>query len=155
MSAAAEARTTAPVQVRTVEEADVPHLLRLFRTFHQESPFSDEPYNPRSVGDTLGHCMDEKFPDRVAFVAELDGEAVGAAGAVMQHVWFDYSTFYAIEAFWFVAPRFRGQGIGTALAFAMEGWAKGKGCKYLVLSSFGDRVPLDYERCETTYRRML
>lgn len=69
-------------------------------------------------------------PDQVAFVAELAGELVGFVEASLRPYAEGCETRPVgyLEG-WYVAPQWRGRGIGRALAEAAEAWARGKGCR--------------------------
>jgi len=69
-------------------------------------------------------------PDQAAFVVEVAGKLVGFAEVSLRPYAEGCKTRPVgyLEG-WYVAPEWRGRGIGRALAEAAEAWARGKGCR--------------------------
>jgi GNAT superfamily N-acetyltransferase len=84
---------------------------------------------PYAFGSTLAEALargDEDWRNnlaaRVQFVAELDGEHVGMAGAIVD----DDPDEPDLVSMW-VAPSARGRGVGDELVQAVLGWARDAG----------------------------
>ncbi|WP_038043099.1 aminoglycoside 6'-N-acetyltransferase [Thermus tengchongensis] len=69
-------------------------------------------------------------PDQAAFGAEVEGQLVGFVEASLRPYaeGCDTRPVGYLEG-WYVAPEWRGQGIGRALAEAAEAWARARGCR--------------------------
>ena len=65
---------------------------------------------------------------RTRFVAEIDGEVAGTVGAGPG----EFSGSAALTALW-VDPRYRNQGVGSALVEAVVEWALNKGFSQVLL----------------------
>jgi GNAT superfamily N-acetyltransferase len=65
---------------------------------------------------------------RTRFVAEVDGEVAGMVGAGPG----EFSNSAALTSLW-VDPRFRDQGVGSALVEAVVGWAADQGFSQVLL----------------------
>jgi GNAT superfamily N-acetyltransferase len=65
---------------------------------------------------------------RTRFVAEIDGHVAGTVGAGPG----EFSSSAALTALW-VDPRFREQGVGSALVEAVVGWAADQGFSQVLL----------------------
>lgn len=102
-------------------------------------PFRLHEHLERYIADD-SHCV---------YVAEVDGEVIGMAGAL---VWQSYisSGLMATELFWWVEPRARGGMAAMRLYRALKAWAQDKGAAALIMVSVAtiDDSPADaiYER---------
>ncbi|HXM72752.1 MAG TPA: GNAT family N-acetyltransferase [Candidatus Dormibacteraeota bacterium] len=65
---------------------------------------------------------------RTRFLAEVEGEAAGMVGAGPG----EFSSSVALTSLW-VDPRFRNQGVGSALVEAVVGWAADQGFSQVLL----------------------
>ncbi len=76
--------------------------------------------------------------NRFVRVAEAGGAMAGAmAGAMIGHVtqqWFSQD-WTAHDSLLFVAPEYRGRGIGSDLAAAFARWAHGRGAKLIFMAN--------------------
>lgn len=76
----------------------------------------------------------------IVFVAESEDQVVGFAEATLRR---DYvngtetSPVGFLEA-WYVAPPWRGRGVGRALVRAVEGWTRAQGCSELASDALLD-----------------
>lgn len=80
--------------------------------------------------------------DGVVFVAEGDDGIVGFAEATLRHDYVngtDSSPVGFLEG-WYVAPAWRGRGVGRALVRAVEDWARGRGCGELASDALLDNT---------------
>ena len=76
------------------------------------------------------------------FVAEVGGELVGLAEASLRHDYVNGTTSSPVgflEA-WYVAPAWRGRGVGRALLRAVEGWTRALGCTELASDALLDNT---------------
>ncbi|RRN80682.1 GNAT family N-acetyltransferase [Pseudoxanthomonas sp. SGD-10] len=76
------------------------------------------------------------------FVAEVGGELVGLAEASLRHDYVNGTTSSPVgflEA-WYVAPGWRGRGVGRALLRAVEGWTRALGCTELASDALLDNT---------------
>lgn len=79
----------------------------------------------------------------VYFIMEKDGVIIGGLGAVKcpdLHI----GRTLAVETFWFIAPEYRGHGLGLMEAF--ERWGKSEGCDALAMIHMVDSYPEKLER---------
>ena len=120
-----------PVRVRLPRAADLPAWAALRAALWPEV----DPELLASEASDLLHAVDGGV-----FVAEADGQLVGIAEASLRH---DYVNGTAsspvgfIEA-WYVAPGWRGRGVGRALLRAVEAWTRGLGCTELASDALLD-----------------
>ena len=83
-----------------------------------------------------------RLSERTRFVAEVDGQVVGTVGAGPG----EFHDAAALTALW-VDPRFRTQGVGTALVEAVVDWAKSQGYSQVLLwvTEVNDKAQRLYE----------
>lgn len=129
------------VRIRRADQADAPALARLRRYWAEEDgatavePGFDQRFATWFAGQQ---------GSRVAFVAEQDGEVIGMMHlAVFERMPRpgrpDSRWGYLSNAF--VLPAHRDDGVGAALADAVLGHAKERGCVRVVLSPTERAVP--------------
>jgi GNAT superfamily N-acetyltransferase len=111
----------AGLEVRLAGPADFDDLLVLFERFYREEGFE------AAVGGLAKNLRQLlSRDDTAAFVARVDGTAVGAA-AMSSAFGLEVGLYAELEDL-FVDPAWRGQGVASALVEAAAGWAKARGC---------------------------
>ena len=96
-------------------------------------------WDPEDVGDALGHGR----PATAFLACNADGALIGFAEATLRR---DYvngtetSPVGFLEG-WYVAPSWRGRGVGRALVHAVEGWTRDQGCRELGSDALLDNQP--------------
>lgn len=136
--------------VRAATEADAPRWAPLRLALW---PDEGADWDPEDVGDALGRNR----PATAFLACDADGTGIGFAEATLRH---DYvngtetSPVGFLEG-WYVAPPWRGHGIGLALVRAVEDWARDQGASELGsdalldnLSSHAAHVACGFEETE-------
>lgn len=116
--------TTHDVTIRTAVRADVPEVLRMVRAL---AIYEREPDAVQATEATLTDVMFDGDGTVRAFIAELDGRAVGLA------LWFlNFSTWTSTQGLYledlFVDDAARGHGVGRLLMQALAREARDRGC---------------------------
>jgi len=97
----------------------------------------------------------------VIYILETDGRIVGALGGMKYQDLYNGEQI-AIEFFWFIEPRYRGQGLG--LYYQFEDWAKAQSCSQIRMAHLCDLMPeqikflygeLGFEAIEIHYAKEL
>lgn len=122
-----------PVRVRPPRAADLAAWAAMRAALWPEV----DPELLASEASDLLHAVDGGV-----FVAEADGGLVGLAEASLRH---DYvngtaSSPVGFPEAWYVAPGWRGRGVGRALLRAVEGWTRGLGCTELASDALLDNT---------------
>lgn len=115
----------APVQVRSAQPSDLGPWVAMRSALWPDADTIEL--------DAQAHAMLEGDSCAVAFVAERAGALVGMAEACLRHEYVngtDSSPVGFLEA-WYVAPAWRGRGVGRALVAAVEEWTRAQGCAEL------------------------
>jgi GNAT superfamily N-acetyltransferase len=122
------------IQVRAADPADMPALLRMGRAFFSAAPWSSlVEFEFGSLESMIRHLLAAKDTS-VLLVAEVDGESVGMAAAVVFPFYFNLRTSCAQEIFWWADPEHR-RGVGRALLDGLEAHAKAKGANVFMASA--------------------
>ena len=115
--------------------------------------FGDPPLRPpASIDDAerqaLEHALTAPPADAALLVAEVDGHE--PAGVAYAETATDYFTGerHGHLAILIVSDAAEGQGVGRALLAAVEGWASGRGYRFLTLNVFAGNL-----RARTVYER--
>jgi GNAT superfamily N-acetyltransferase len=86
---------------------------------------------------TVWESLEWNNPERLVFVAELEGRVVGYAVVYWQHLLFSSKEGYVSELF--IRSDASGQGVGTALLETIKSEAMARGCGRLTLVNLKDR----------------
>lgn len=135
------------MNIRPANDADIEALIRIGHAFFQFNPYRlycalDEP----SLTATLVMLM--KL--HVLLVAEVEGEVVGAAAAMIAPLYWNQSEFQGVELFWWLDPEHRGGGNGKRLRQALEDAVREKGVRFWNMIALEDSMP---EKVDAMYRQ--
>lgn len=111
-----------------INREDALRLLETFKTFHQESQFKDEPFDPQRIWTLLDGSL--KFPDRL-FIA-YDDQMRGFIGVAKQEHFFS-GVPKVYDLGFYVSPECRGTSLGVRLLTKAEEWATKIGAKDLTI----------------------
>jgi L-amino acid N-acyltransferase YncA len=113
--------------IRPAQLSDVPRIVSIGALLHLESTYREIPYSPSKVGALMRSLING---GGVVFVAEKEGEVVGAiAGGVTAH-WFS-EELTGFEYSFFVLPEHRHGLVAMKLLLSMKAWCRAKGAKTL------------------------
>lgn len=135
--------------IRLATVADIDALTAMGRQFFAATEYSDiVQFDDASFHKTVEHLM---TGDAVCLVAEVDGQVIGAAGALAYPFYFNAGHKTGQEVFWWLNPEHRGGQIGIQLFAALEDWAKTQGCQSFTMIALdavdAERVGRIYQRC--------
>ncbi len=140
--------------IRTATENDLPRLVEMGLRFRDQTSYSEHlGRNPQKMGELAAQLMEAGG----VLVSERDGQVVGMIGYVLfPH--FISGEMTASEAFWWVEPEHRGDGI--KLLREAEKRAKQAGALRMQMIAPNDKVAQLYERfgyafVESAYQRNL
>lgn len=126
--------TQASPEIRLATIDDLEALVMMGAMFHTESPFNGRvAYDPDRVRDLIIALIEA--PEGVVFVADVEGDPVGAICGIKTCPWFS-SAPLAQEVAWFLDPDFRSGRTGLRLLRAFEQWAIEEGVDGIVMSDF-------------------
>ena len=123
--------------VRTATAEDLPQYIALARMFHAASPmhnvipFDDEGYSQF-------YLQAIEMPTVGVWLAEIDEEVVGIAGALLYPMYFSPNTLVAQELWWWLTPKSRGSGAGAKMFKQIEDWAKDNGAAAVFMIALED-----------------
>lgn len=115
--------------VREAGEADYPALAAIISTANPNHPTTAETLR-HEIQDLLGHPL---HPHLYQLIAERDGRALGEAAAYQLPGMF-HPDRYHVEVM--VCPEAEGQGVGRALAQALEAHLTGRGARELLAGTY-------------------
>ncbi|KFC61958.1 GNAT family N-acetyltransferase [Massilia sp. LC238] len=135
--------------IRRAALSDLGALLSMGRKFFAASGYADiARFDEESFRRTVDQLMTD---NAVCLVAEIDGQVVGAAGALAYPFYFDASHKTGQEVFWWLDPEHRGGQVGIRLFAELEAWARAQGCKSFTMIALDAvdawRVGKIYQRC--------
>ncbi len=79
-----------------------------------------------------------KQPTIGVWLAEINNEVVGIAGALLYPMYFSPNTLVAQELWWWLAPEARGSGAGAKMFKQIEDWAKENGAAAIFMIALED-----------------
>lgn len=140
--------------IRPATEADIPRMVEMGQRFHDETTYQKHlPSNPEQM-----HKIGKQLIDLDGLlVSEREGKIVGMIGfVVFPH--FLSGELVCGEAFWWVDPEYRGEGI--RLMREAEKSACARGAKKMQMIAPTDQVGhvyqrLGYEFVESAYQKSL
>lgn len=149
--------------LRLAEIADIPHLLRMSKFFHEASPYRDQPFDDDRTIDVLTEIVTADRNEKIALLLEVNNpegtvKTVGMLLAMKGQSTFNREWF-AAEIAWWVDPEHRGKAADD-MRYAYEWWASRVGCTRATLVSLDERVGKYYRRrkyveAERTYIKEL
>ncbi len=144
--------------IETLTAAELPKLAPLARQFYAASRFLREFDMERFRALWTGLLA---AGTGVIYVLTEDGEITGTLGGVVFPEAYS-AELIALEFFWFVDEKQRGQGIRLYRRF--ENWAREKGCAEIRMAHLADSMPekvaafyerVGYTKIETLYAKRL
>lgn len=142
--------------VRAAKIADVPRMVEMRRRSYEVGRMADwlGPFDAEHFADLWTAIIED--PSAWLLVAELEGELVGMSFGVLTPIWLSRSVRAASEAFMWVEPEHRREGVGGALLSAIEAWAREHGAAFVCMASFPTLGPTAMKRMclSRGYRKM-
>jgi GNAT superfamily N-acetyltransferase len=134
------------IVVRPAAEADVPEILRMGRSFHEQTAYARVvSLNVDAVAARVRRLI---AGEGFAQVAMMNGEHVGMLGASLTAPWFNPDYRVTQELYWWVEPSVRELRVGSRLLEQLEAWWPQHSNGLLML-----RTPnIDTERMDALYR---
>lgn len=124
-------------EVRRAELADLASCLDMTARFHAASPISGvAPFDRDGMAVTLREMMVNLRAG--VWLAILDGQPVGIAGALMYPLYFNPAYEVVQELFWWLNPEARGSGAGENLFQSIQDWAKDMGANVIFMVALDD-----------------
>lgn len=134
--------------IRPANSTDIPEIIRLSETMHQESRYRTLPYNGRKFAALLRRLIDS--PEGMVAVAEKDSQIIGAIAAVVtEHYFADALISYELGLY--VEKAHRGTLAGYRLAKEYINWATAKDVDQI---DMGITTGIDEERTGRMYERL-
>jgi GNAT superfamily N-acetyltransferase len=131
------------VTVREARGGDVAWVFAQLRLFAETYGMAD-----LWPGDEAAHLRAEAIcASEPCYIAELDGERAGFIVGVVAPNYWNPALRVLTETLWWVAPGYRGQGLGEGLLWVFEQYAARFGFP-VALSTLGDKTPVPRETLE-------
>jgi GNAT superfamily N-acetyltransferase len=118
-------------EIRPARVDDIPAIVRYGAEMVQESRYRGMSFAPDKVGQIMRAVITES--QGAGFVAEVAGQIVGGAFAVLTAPWFSHDPT-ACDLAVFVAPEHRRNGVAVQLVQAVLWWAQQIGVHHVDLS---------------------
>ncbi len=114
------------MEIRYATHADVPLLVEMGKTFHQNTRFKVFPYQPERVAATLNGILEKNQGNYAFLVAQRkDGSlAGGLIGVIEAHIFCDLPVASLVH--YDVDPSARMSGAGYRLLLAFRKWAESR-----------------------------
>ena len=123
--------------VRNATEADLPQYIVLAESFHMASPMHGViDFDP--VGYAEFYTASLQNNSVGVWLAEIDGEIVGIAGAIAYPLYFNPSALVVQELWWWLTPKARGSGAGGKMFKQIEQWAEDHNASALFMIALED-----------------
>ena len=125
------------MEVRAATTDDLPNYIQLARMFHAASPMHNViPFDDEGYSKFFSRAL--QAPEVGVWLAEIDGEVVGIAGALLYPMYFSPKTLVAQELWWWLTPKARGSGAGAKMFKQIEDWAKSNGAAAVFMIALED-----------------
>lgn len=135
------------MNVRPAVDSDIPVIVRMGRSFWAQTFFSEIPYCPDSIAYQCRLMMEY----RLLLVGEINGDVIGAVGALAAPLYGNMDYLVASELFWYVEPECRNTGIGKLMLDGIERAAKARGVHSFSMMALEAVEP---EKAAAIYRRL-
>ena len=136
------------MKIRPFEKKDLVECLEMAHHQHQESKWSNLPFDTQRVKDLYLNSINN--PQYCVLLVEHEDKIVGGTACCTNFYIFSYQT-YVSDFFFFIYPEHRKGLFAYRLYQAIYDWAKKKKAQEVVISyGFGD----DNERIKKFYTRM-
>ena len=123
--------------VRTATADDLPQYIELARMFHVASPMHNViAFDDKGYSQFFLNALEQ--PTVGIWLAEIDGEVVGIAGALLYPMYFSPNNLVAQELWWWLTPKSRGSGAGAKMFKQIEDWAKDNGAAAVFMIALED-----------------
>jgi GNAT superfamily N-acetyltransferase len=125
------------VIVRNATAEDLPRYLHLGRMFHAASPMHNVvPFDEEGYAKFYLQAIE--IPTVGMWLAEMENEIVGIAGAILYPLYFNPNALVAQELWWWLTPKSRGSGAGALMFRQIENWAKENGASAVFMIALED-----------------
>ncbi|MDR0250198.1 MAG: GNAT family N-acetyltransferase [Burkholderiales bacterium] len=121
------------MSIRRATVDDIPVIADGAARFVSQSPFAPFAQFSKDAFTPVARWLIEG-ESSVAFVAEVNGEVVGAIVGMLAPLWFSPSVILGSEIGWWVNEEHRGSTVGGRLLIAFERWATERGASAVTLS---------------------
>jgi len=112
--------------IRPATLEDIDTIVKIGKVMHQESMYSDLPFDEVKVRNLMAGLIDG---NGVVFVAERGGNIIGGFAGAVAEFWFN-TAIHAFDFGLFILPEHRGGSAAIRLLAAFEHWAKEMGAMW-------------------------
>ena len=135
--------------VRQAKATDLEQYVKLAKDFHDASPMHGvADFDENGYANFFLNAIVN--PDIGIWLAEIDNEIVGIAGALLYPLYFSPTNLVAQELWWWLTPASRGSGVGSKMFKQIEQWSQEKGAKALFMIALEDSK---VQKMEKVYAR--